>query len=102
MYQDRVLLCRACGREFVFTAAEQAFYAEKGFAVWPRRCKECRRTAHSRKPLYKAVCAACGRETWVPFVPDENRMVYCRDCYAQIAAERREERARRRRAENPK
>lgn len=90
MYHDKMLRCRACGREFVFTAAEQDFYAQKGFARWPRRCKECRRSAHSGTPLYKAVCAACGREARVPFAPDESRMVFCRDCYAQIAAERRE------------
>ncbi|HYI13958.1 MAG TPA: zinc-ribbon domain containing protein, partial [Thermomicrobiales bacterium] len=23
--------CRDCGREFIFTAGEQAFYAERGF-----------------------------------------------------------------------
>ena len=31
MYQDETLTCRDCGKEFVFTASEQAFYAEKGF-----------------------------------------------------------------------
>ena len=99
MNRDKLLRCRACGKQFVFTAAEQAFYAKKGFALWPRRCKDCRRTAQSRKPLHRAVCAACGRDTQVPFVPDESRMVYCRDCYAQIVAERREDQARRQRAE---
>jgi len=31
MYQDKTLVCRDCGAEFVFTAGEQEFYAEKGF-----------------------------------------------------------------------
>ncbi|MBQ7784571.1 MAG: zinc-ribbon domain-containing protein, partial [Clostridia bacterium] len=31
MYQDKTLTCRDCGQEFVFTAGEQEFYAEKGF-----------------------------------------------------------------------
>ena len=30
MYEDKTLVCRDCGQEFVFTAGEQEFYAEKG------------------------------------------------------------------------
>ena len=30
MYQDEKLVCEDCGAEFVFTAGEQEFYAEKG------------------------------------------------------------------------
>ncbi len=41
-YKDETLTCKDCGQEFVFTAGEQAFYAEKGFANKPVRCKECR------------------------------------------------------------
>ena len=33
MYQDKTLVCRDCGAEFVFTAGEQEFYAEKGFQL---------------------------------------------------------------------
>ena len=35
MYEDKTLICRDCGAEFVFTAGEQAFYAEKGFQNEP-------------------------------------------------------------------
>ena len=42
MYEDKTLICRDCGAEFVFTAGEQAFYAEKGFQNEPSRCKACR------------------------------------------------------------
>ena len=30
MYEDKTLVCKECGNEFVFTAGEQEFYAEKG------------------------------------------------------------------------
>ena len=30
---------------------------------------------------YNTVCAACGTETQVPFVPRGDRPVYCRDCF---------------------
>ena len=42
MYEDKTLVCKECGNEFVFTAGEQEFYAEKGFVNEPQRCKSCR------------------------------------------------------------
>ena len=33
MYQDEKLVCEDCGAEFVFTAGEQEFYAEKGLST---------------------------------------------------------------------
>ena len=32
---------------------------------------------------YKAVCTDCGNECEVPFKPDPNRPVYCRECWAK-------------------
>ena len=40
MYEDKTLVCRDCGQEFVFTAGEQEFYAEKGFQNEPTRQAE--------------------------------------------------------------
>lgn len=40
--QDKTIVCKDCGKEFVFTVGEQQFYAEKGFENEPVRCKECR------------------------------------------------------------
>lgn len=91
MYNDKELTCRSCGQSFLFTASEQEYYAQKGFNTAPRRCKDCRRAQRSRKekrPVYRAVCAACGREAQLPFKPREDRMVFCGDCYAQMKAEK--------------
>jgi len=33
--------------------------------------------------LYPAVCASCGKETQVPFLPRGERPVYCRECFGQ-------------------
>ncbi len=41
MYSDKTLTCADCGQEFVFTASEQDFYAQRGFTE-PRRCASCR------------------------------------------------------------
>ena len=45
---DETLECRDCGNSFVFTAGEQAFYAEKGFTNKPVRCKECKDAKKAR------------------------------------------------------
>lgn len=39
---DKTIVCKDCGKEFIFTVGEQEFYAEKGFQNEPVRCKECR------------------------------------------------------------
>ncbi len=43
------------------------------------------RRDNNRAPrqMFKAVCADCKQETEVPFKPDGERPVYCRDCYAK-------------------
>ncbi len=41
-YHDKVLKCAECGAEFVFTAGEQMFFADKGFKNEPKRCKACK------------------------------------------------------------
>jgi CxxC-x17-CxxC domain-containing protein len=49
---------------------------EKGFG---RRTNSDR---ESRK-MYKTKCSECGQETEVPFEPDPDRDVFCRECYAK-------------------
>src|SRR5258705_6268256 len=41
-FQDRVLKCVDCNAEFVFTAGEQQFFADKNFRNEPKRCKACK------------------------------------------------------------
>ena len=88
MYEDKTLVCKECGKEFVFTAGEQEFYAEKGFENEPQRCKECRdarkNQAKAARVMYDAVCASCGAACKVPFEPRNDRPVYCSECFAKI------------------
>src|SRR4051812_3091202 len=48
LYTDKVLQCRQCGAEFVFTAGEQEFYAAKGLVNQPARCPDCRAARRAR------------------------------------------------------
>ena len=40
---DKTIVCKECGKEFVFTEGEQEFYKEKGFENDPGRCPDYRR-----------------------------------------------------------
>jgi hypothetical protein len=40
-YKDREVTCAECGDEFVWSARDQEFYAEKGYQA-PSRCKPCK------------------------------------------------------------
>lgn len=84
--EDKTLVCKECGSEFVFSAQEQEFYAEKGFQNEPARCLTCRRARKQQsnnreRQLYTVNCSNCGVETQVPFKPTGVRPVYCRDCF---------------------
>jgi CxxC-x17-CxxC domain-containing protein len=39
---DQKLACVDCGEEFLFTAADQAYFKQRNFTSPPRRCKSCR------------------------------------------------------------
>ncbi|MGE4284382.1 MAG: zinc-ribbon domain containing protein [Clostridia bacterium] len=86
MFNDKTLVCKDCGQDFVFTVGEQEFYAEKGFQNEPARCKDCRvsrkNSLKQSKEMYTAVCASCGQEAKVPFKPRNERPVYCSACFS--------------------
>ena len=63
MFEDKTLVCKDCGKEFVWTAGEQEFYASRGFENQPQRC---------------------GKASKVPFQPREDRPVYCSECFAKM------------------
>ncbi len=88
MYEDKSLLCKDCGQEFVFTTGEQEFYASRGFENEPQRCKTCRdarkESGRSSREMHTATCAQCGQEARVPFQPREDRPVYCSGCFASM------------------
>lgn len=87
MYTDKTLKCKDCGADFVFTAGEQEFYAEKGFVNEPQRCKACRDARKNggkgARTFFDATCAECGGPARVPFEPKGDRPVLCSECFAK-------------------
>jgi len=87
--EDKVLVCKDCGKEFIFSVQEQEFFAEKGFQNEPARCLDCRRLRKQQankgeRQYYTVTCSNCGVETQVPFKPTGIRPVYCRDCFQKL------------------
>jgi len=83
-FQDKNLACRDCGNEFVWSAGEQKFFADKGLQNPPSRCLECRRQVKDKKanqPKFTITCKDCGKEGEVPFEPRDPKDVLCRECF---------------------
>jgi CxxC-x17-CxxC domain-containing protein len=102
-YADRTLTCVDCGSEFIHSADDQQYYADKGFASDPKRCVSCRAsrraardTGYSASDLggprgyersaptreyFAVLCSECGNQAQVPFRPRMDRPVYCSDCF---------------------
>ena len=100
-FEDRDLTCVECNQVFVFTADDQQYHSDKGYTNEPKRCPACRQARRAnrgyegggggggggyggvRREMHPAVCAECGKDTEVPFLPRGDRPVYCNECYRQ-------------------
>src|SRR5689334_25181285 len=89
-FQDRILRCVDCATEFVWTAGEQQFFADKNFKNEPKRCKACKAKRAARpagpgggRERVETVtnCSNCGTETTVPFKPTQGRTAFCKECF---------------------
>jgi CxxC-x17-CxxC domain-containing protein len=106
VYTEKILTCRDCNQNFMFTTGEQEFFASRGFTNEPSRCPESRAQRKQsqnaggygggyssggyssggydrpQREMFSAVCAQCGKDCQVPFQPKTDRPVYCSDCFA--------------------
>ena len=95
-FSDRDLTCVECNQSFVFSADDQQYHADKGYTNEPKRCSSCRQARRSnqggggggfgggmQREMHPVVCAECGKDTEVPFLPTGDRPVYCSDCFRQ-------------------
>ena len=93
-FQDQTLVCRDCGKDFVWTASEQEFYQQKGFQNAPVRCSACRAMKKARmgdgpRQSFEITCSECGKKDSVSFKPRGDRPVLCRDCFRKQRGEGR-------------
>jgi len=97
-FEDKELRCSDCGTTFTFSAAEQELFRSRGYTNEPKRCPACRQARkaerygnsgyESRRQMFPAKCAECGKDTEVPFEPRGDKPVYCSDCYRKTKLSR--------------
>ncbi|MBI4948473.1 zinc-ribbon domain-containing protein [Candidatus Berkelbacteria bacterium] len=83
-FQDKTLICKECGNEFVWTAGEQEFFAQKGFRNKPTRCKDCRKVNRQKveAEYFKITCSGCGQIGEAQFQPsDKEAKIFCKNCF---------------------
>lgn len=94
-FEDKTIVCRDCNSEFLFTSGEQEFYQSKGLAHEPGRCPTCRAIFKRERgngydqPIreyHDTLCAECGQPARVPFIPRNDRPVYCSSCFDRVRA----------------
>jgi CxxC-x17-CxxC domain-containing protein len=99
-FQDKSIVCSDCWTTFTVSAEKQKFCQAWGYTIELKRCPSCcwaRKSeeygtggyGHStRRQMFPAVCAECGRDTKVPFEPRAGRRVYCGECYHKVRVSR--------------
>jgi CxxC-x17-CxxC domain-containing protein len=99
-FQDKSIQCSDCGATFTFSAEEQELFQSRGYTNEPKRCPSCRQARKSERyesgsysrgaprQMFPAKCAACGKDTQVPFEPRTGSPVYCSDCYRKMRPSR--------------
>lgn len=79
--------------DFLFTIGEQQFFQSKGLVNEPGRCPSCRAAFKRDRGLvvdrpvreyHETVCAECNSPARVPFIPRNDRPVYCSTCYDRV------------------
>lgn len=60
-FEDKVIVCEDCGKEFKFPASEQAFYKEKDITI-TKRCRACRDKHKQKMEGRTLICKTCGQE----------------------------------------
>ena len=92
LFQEKTLRCSNCGDTFTFRVDELEYFL-RGHIYEPKRCPDClqaenlslsENSGYIFIPVpqsYHVVCADCGKETEVPFIPRQDNPVYCDDCH---------------------
>lgn len=90
-YEDKKLACQDCQKEFVWSAGEQEFFAQKGFENIPKRCPDCRKQRRHDGPKpqvkvetgaeWEVACKECGKKDMVDFKPRNPENILCEECF---------------------
>jgi len=94
-FSDVELLCKDCGKPFIFTAKEQQFFVKQGFEHVPTRCASCRTVLRQKreegKQFVSLKCKVTGKIGRLPIEADDPNDAYTAEAFeAAFAAQGRE------------
>jgi len=93
--KNKKLVCKDCGRGFIFTVKDQKAYGFKGWKD-PIRCKVCQRhkkviklAIEDNVPItelvkFEEICDKCHRKFFTNFKRKPGEKLYCDDCWVEI------------------
>lgn len=83
MEQGEEIICKICGKKFIFSKGEQEFFAKKGLKNIPKSCPGCREMRRQGEDiLLEAKCDACGKAGAFRKKIEAKRIL-CAECYAK-------------------
>src|ERR1700722_3063335 len=89
-FQTKNISCIECRKAFIFSIEEQEFFHGLGLTNTPKRCPHCRILIRMRREgkltntVTQLNCVECGEKTTVPFLPKNERAIYCPACFRQF------------------
>lgn len=90
-FTDKNISCAECGTTFIWDAAEQAFFAKKGFKNTPTKCRACRAKKKITEELQKSKekevqCGICGKKGTLTSELSVGEEIFCFDCHVKQLA----------------
>lgn len=84
--EDRVIICKSCQKEFMWSAKEQAYYEKKGFKKQPQKCSSCREKANKLRDgsAFYVHCGICDKDAAMLNPPPKDRVGICAECYKKL------------------
>ena len=81
---DQALSCAQCGKAFMLTKPEQAFYQQLELSQ-PTQCYNCRHLLRLQRrrlrQLRSVSCAKCRQLTQTSYPAGSAELIYCQSCY---------------------
>ena len=85
-FENQIVTCKSCQKEFPWSAREQAYYQKKGFKKKPQRCQSCREKANKLRDdsMFYAHCGLCEKDAKLLSPPPKDKVAICEECFMKL------------------
>jgi len=84
---DKIIVCKTCQKEFLWSAQEQKYYQKKGFKKKPQKCNSCREKANKLRDssMFYIHCGLCDADGVMLAPPPKDRVAICENCFLKLS-----------------